>query len=170
MLMRKLPLKHHILSVREIWSRQWLMGSRDRFFNSNGTVYSLSISLTHTQAHTHTLNEEHTTAVTFHFFCTCLCRAVALLYSISRSSSSLMGSTAKSQSTAQSQCPKSAVTSKCWRQTSVSNQSVGMLFSVRVFILVFLKTTKLGHLLKSSLERMLSAQMGFLVSVQMKSH
>ena len=148
------------------------MGSRDRFFNSTGTVYSLSISHTHRRAHTHThtLNEEHTTAVTFHLFCTCLCRVVALLYSISRSSSNLMGSTAKSQSTAQSQCPKSAVTSKCSRQTSVSNQSVGMLFLVRVFILVFLKTTKLGHLLKSSLERMPSAQMGFLVSVQMKSH
>lgn len=107
MLMRKLPLKHHILSVREIWSRRWLMGSRDWFFNSTGTAYSLSISLTHTWActhtHTHTLNEEHTTAVTFHLFCTCLCRVVALLHSVSRSSSNLTGSTATSQSTAESE-------------------------------------------------------------------
>ena len=77
-----------------------------------------------------------------------------------------MGSTAKSQK----HSTESAVTSNCLQQTSVSNPSVGMLFSVRVFILVFIKTAKLGHLLKSSLERMLSAQMGFLVSVQMKSH
>lgn len=38
------------------------------------------------------------------------------------------------------------------------------------FYIIFVKTTKLGHLLKSSLERMSSAQMGFLVSVQMKLH
>lgn len=36
-----------------------------------------------------------------------------------------------------------------------------MLLLVSVFVLVSVKTTKLSRLLKSSLERMLSAQMGF---------
>lgn len=81
-----------------------------------------------------------------------------------------MGSTAKSQKQQQSQCLRVS------RNIHVLTADISLILISRdvvlvsVFIFVFVKTTKLGHLLKSSLEKMLSAQMGFLVSVQMKSH
>lgn len=119
----------------------------------------------------HTLNAENIPAVIFYLFCTSPHFVVVLVNSISRSHSELMGSTAKIQKQQQRvRALKSDVISKYLQQTLVSNRSVGMLLLVSVFILVIVKTTKPGDLLKLSLERMLSAQREFLVSVQMQSH
>lgn len=116
--------------------------------------------------HTYTLNEGHVTAVTFHLFCTGLHPVVASEDSTSGSPSESTGSADSSQKQRQSQRLKSQpwYPSACGRHRSVSSWSVGMLLVVSVFISVFVKTTKLSRLLKSLLERMRSAQMGFLSS------
>lgn len=158
--MRKLPKTPYPECQRNM-VKMVIEGSTDRSCNSVWTVYSPSLI--------HTLSEEHATTVSFRLVCTCLHLMAAFKSSFPRRHSKFLFSTATSQKQHRVSAWKSTIISKSSQQTLVSNRSVGMLFLVSV-LYVFVKTTKLGHLLKSSLERMLSAQMGFLVSVQMKSH